>query len=321
MQKPGWLSKSWLNKHKWSIAGRTALVTGVVGTIALLIYRPGWTGFGPDSTKSTEWNPAGQITKTIEVEQSGKTLWDWLSVLGVPFSFALLGVWFQRREQKRSDEQAELEKEIAAANQREEALQAYFDRLSTLLVDKNLIAVADKVKQAKETEGMQPDPAIDEQKELLSAAVDVIRARTLSILRQFGEDGERKSSVIRFLLEAEVISKLNLSLFGVNLSHVNLVGADLCSANLRRANLSSADLRQINLSDANLRRINLSDANLCSTNLSNANLYEANLSGVKNWTEEQLSSAKLCKTQLPEGCNLDPDRDCQELESRVKSNG
>jgi hypothetical protein len=317
MQKPGWLSKSWLNKHKGSIAGGTVLAAGVIGIIALL-YQFSWTGFGPGSTKTTERNAAGQVTKTIEVEQSAKTLWDWLSLLGVPLSLAILGFLFQQREQTRSNQQAELEKEIAAANQREEALQAYFDRLSTLLIDKNLIAVAAKVKQAKETEAAQPDPAIDEQKELLDTAVDVIRARTLSILRQFGEDGERKSSVIRFLIEIEAIEKLNLSLFGVNLSHVNLSGANLCRVNFRRANLSSADLRYVNFSQAYFRRANLSDADLRGTNLRNANLNGADLSRVKNWTEEQLGSAKLCQTQLPEGCNLDPDRDCQELESRVK---
>jgi hypothetical protein len=252
MQKPSWLSKSWLNKHKRSIVGRTALIAGVIGIIALL-YQFSWTGFVPDSTKTTEQNAAGQITKTIEVEQSGKTLWDWLSVLGVPLSLAGLGFWFQQREQKRSAEQAELEKnrveeqaklekEIAAANQREEALQVYFDRLSTLLIDKTLIAVAAKVKQANETEGTQPDPAIDEQKELLDAAVDVIRARTLSILRQFGEDGERKSSVMRFLIEAEAIGKLNLNLGGADLRYVDLIGANLSNANLSKAKFIGANL-------------------------------------------------------------------------------
>jgi uncharacterized protein YjbI with pentapeptide repeats len=386
MQKPGWLSKSWLNKHKRSIAGRTALVAVAFGIIALLyhlLYQWNGSGFGPGSTKTTERNVAGQITKTIEVEQSGKTLWDWLSLLGVPAALAGLGIVFQQREQKRSNQQAELEKEIAAANQREEALQAYFDRLSTLLIDKNLIAVAAKVQKASETRGGQPNPAIDEQKELLSAAVDIIRARTLAILRQFGEDGERKASVLHFLIEAEVIRKLKLNLSsadlsdvnldatlntnnfggrtrlsGVNLSHAHLsrahlsrvllngadlsfadlsytdlnhaqIGfadlnhadlsdADLSSASLNHANLSHANLSSASLSSASLGGANLTSADLRGTNLKGANLNEADLSRVKNWTEEQLSSAKLRQTRLPEGCDLDPDRDCQELESRVK---
>lgn len=316
-----------LNKYKWWIGG--AVLVPVA--IALLIYRPGWTGFGPDTTKSTERNAADQVTKTVEAEQSGKTLWDWMSVLGVPLSLALLGVWFQRREQERvneqvqlererAEQQATLEREIATANQREEALQAYFDRLSTLLIDQNLIAVAARVKKAKETAEAQQDTAIDEQKELLSAAVDVIRARTLSILRQFRADGERKSSVIRFLIEAEAIDKLNLNLSCADLSH-----ADVCHASLGHANLSSAHLNNANLSGANLGGANLGGADFSGADLSSAhlgganlsfamfsgaNLSGANLNGAKNCTEEQLSSARLCRTKLPEGCNLDPDRDC-----------
>ncbi len=265
-----------------------------------------------------------------------------ISVLGVPFSLTILGFWFQQREQKRAGEQAKLEKEIAEVNQGEEALQAYFDRLSTLLADKNLIAVAAKVKKANETAKEQPDPAIEEQRELLYGAVDIIRARTLSILRQFGKDKERKGSVIRFLLEAEVINKLDLNLSYADLSEANfsyidlssvkLGGANLNNANFKDVTLIDADLRCADLSDAilkaNLLRADLSGANLSGADLSNAylkdaylngadlkdaNLSSTDLNGTRGLTEAQLSAAKLCKTQLPAGCNLDPNRDCEEL--------
>jgi uncharacterized protein YjbI with pentapeptide repeats len=336
----------WTKRTLWIGVGSIL----VAEAIALLISQPAWTGFGPDSTKNIERDSTGKITKIVEVEQSGKTLWDLLNVLGVPFSLAILGFWFQQREQKRVDEQAELEKEIAAANQREEALQVYFDRLSTLLIDKNLIAIAAKVKAAEES---QHNIATDEEKEQLNVAVNVIRARTLAILRQFGEDGERKSSVIRFLLEAEVIDKLNLNLSGADLSGSrfsgsrfsgsNLRGADLRGsifigadlseadlsfaklsganffranffrANFFRANLSGSDFSEADLSFAKLSNANLSNANLSGADLSDANLVDANLSFARKLKPEQLAQVMLCKTRLPEGCDLDPNRNCKEL--------
>jgi hypothetical protein len=295
----------------------------VAEAIALLISQPAWTGFGPDSTKNIERDSTGKITKIVEVGQSGKTLWDLMSVLGVPFALTVLGFLFQQREQKRVDEQAKLEREIALANQREEALQVYFDRLSTLLIDKNLIAIATRVKTATAT---------DEDKELLNAAVDVIRARTLSILRQFGEDGERKSSVIQFLIEAEVIDKLNLNLSRANLICVNLLGADLSCTNLLNAKLSratligstliDADLNHAILIDADLRHAILFDAklshaklnhaalidadlrfaNLCFANLSDADLSDADLSDA-DLRDADLSNTNLCGANLS-GTNL-----------------
>lgn len=345
MQKlAGWAKRKKLaqwTKRVLVISGGSALVAGA---ISLLLYKPNWTGFGSDSTKNIERDSVGKVTKIVEVEQSGKTLWDWLTVLGVPLSLAVLGFWLQRHEQKRVGEQTKLERELAEGNQREEALQVYFDRLSTLLIDKNLIAIAAKVKNADKGEENQHNTAIEEDKELLNAAVDVIQARTLSILRQFGEDGERKSSVIQFLLEAEVIDKLNLNLSRANLSGINLSGADFSGANLSRANLRGADLDDANLSGANLFGANLSGANLrlvnfsgadlsgadfsganlCLADFSSANLIYANLSGanlsVANLTDakwlkiEQLDQAKLCETKLPEEFKLDSNRDCKELE-------
>ncbi|MBM0743890.1 pentapeptide repeat-containing protein [Phormidium sp. CLA17] len=195
--------------------------------------------------------------------------------------------------------------------------------------------------------------------ELINAAKDVIRARTLSILRRLGQDGYRKGDVIRFLIEAEVISKLKLNLSdadlgnadlrnihlkdtnlsGADFSKAKLVGADLSGANLSRAylycvllskanlsganlsgaNLSGANLSGANLSGATLNDANLSGANLSGANLSGANLSGANLSGAINWfwTEKQFVAqfvaAKLCKTTLPKGCDLNSNRDCKAL--------
>lgn len=72
-------------------------------------------------------------------------------------------------------------------------------------------------------------------------------------------------------------------------------------------------LQEVNEAGRSLRRIDLRSANLGSANLSNANLSNANLSSIKNWTDAQLSDAKLCRTKLPEGNRLDPNRDCEAL--------
>lgn len=320
-------NQNWIKRHRWWIVS----VILIAGAIILLTYQPSWTGFSADSTTNTERDSTNKVIKTIEVEQSGKTLWDWMSVLGVPLSLAVLGFWFQSREQKRAEQQAKLERELATANQREELLQSYFDRLSTLLIDKKLIASVTS----------------NEDRELLDAAIDVIRARTLSILRQFGEDGERKGSVVRFLVEAEVIEKLKLDLSGVNLHSANLSGVNLRGANLRNANLCNSDLRSSDLSGAKLRGTNFHGANLylavlSDTNLSRADLSEcdlrsvdfhnatlsgtnlngtillgSNLSTSKGLDSGQFTGANpplLCATRLPSDMkHLPADRDCDRL--------
>jgi uncharacterized protein YjbI with pentapeptide repeats len=315
-----------LTKHKLLAGTIAVLVTvGIIVSIKNLA-RFDWTGFGEDTvvTASEERDQQGKLTKTVKITtiQSAKTLWDWLSVLGVPLSLAILGFWFQYLQQKRIDEQeklerdqieqqekfekeraeqkAKLEKEIAEANQREELLQAYFDRLSSLLVDKNLISIATKIENAK-------DSTLDNQKELLDAAKGVVQARTLSILRRFKEDGERKTSVMRFLIEAQVISKLKLNFSGTYLNDTDLSGGDfygidfsdanLNSANLLSANLSKANFSKADLSNANLRGADLRDSSFDGANLSGACLSFANLDGA-NFSAANFSDADLSRVQL-----------------------
>jgi uncharacterized protein YjbI with pentapeptide repeats len=324
----------WLTKRRLLISGIAVLI--VIGTISSHnnVKWLSWTGFGEDAitSKSEEREQQGNLTKTVTTttSQSAKTLWDWLSVLGVPFSLAILGFLLQQLQQKRADQQtrlererieqqekvekeraeqqANLEKEIAEANQREEALQAYFDRLSMLLVDKNLIAIATRIENSRDiSTNVQNQSSIAEQKELFDAAVGVVQARTLSILRRLKEDGERKTNVIRFLIEAKVISKLKLdfsgaylndtdlskgNFHGINFIGANLNGANLFSANLRKANFSKADLR-----NANLRVADLTDSSFDGANLSGACLSFANLDGA-NFSTANFSDADLSRIQL-----------------------
>ena len=211
----------------------------MVAVIAVAPALPGGWGIGSGESIVTtyEIDPQGIAVKTTETKTPtpGKSLWDVLSLAGVPVALALLGKWFQQSQRKQDADEA-----------REEVLQRYFDRISTLLVDKNLMAIANK-----------GDDASLESKELLDASLDVIRARTLSILRRFEEDIDRKSSVVRFLAEAEIISKLKLDLNNANLTATNLTGTNLTGANLTGANLKGASLERANLERDNLRRDNV----------------------------------------------------------------
>jgi len=290
----------------------------------------------------------------------GKTLWDWLSLAGVPMSLAGLGFWLQIQQQQRNEEQLQ-----------EEILQNYYDKVSELLVDKNLLAIAAK-----------GDTTTPEERELLDVSVGVIRARTLATLRRL--DGNRKGSLIRFLTEAKVISKLSLSLKDADLSKakledINLEGTYLESANFSSASLVGARLVNADFYCASLSLSNFDNANLTRTKMARANLYKAtlrrarlvecdisgsdlsfsdlslaNLTGAKlrdtelkhvklrgstlrfaifdgaklmsvdlrdtiGLTKEQLegdSPSFLCRTQLPAGIDIDPNRDCERMERK-----
>jgi hypothetical protein len=183
------------------------LVFGFVLLIGFVAYFhssiwPGGLGIGKEqsvTTRSIETivkDAQGNTTKTVETTKidDGKTLWDWLSLLGVPVSLAVLGYILQQLQQKRAETLAKEQREIAADETKEEVLQVYFDRLSALLVDKNLLVIAAKSYEAAA-----------EEHDLLDSAMDVIRARTLSILRRFENDPER---LFRILCKSKIESFL-----------------------------------------------------------------------------------------------------------------
>ncbi len=291
----------------------------------------GFDGYNQVTTAHTISGPsAGSIVRT-EVYQPGKALWDWLQLLIIPLVLAVIALLFNRAttrtEQKIAAERYEQDKQIASRHyhqdqliakqryeqdqqialdkQREDLLQAYLDRMSELLLEKNL--------RASPSEEVR----------------NVARVRTITVLTQL--DARRIGYVITFLNEAKLMSptfndnavslgsadfhsinwtQANLS--HANLSYANLSLTDLSNANLSRANLyhadiSNANLYHVDLSNASLGKANLSEINLAGADLSQANLYDAdlsdaNLSGAIGTTPEQLATAKSLKgATMPDG--------------------
>ncbi len=205
---------------------------------------------------------------------AGKTLWDWLQLLVVPIILAIGGFWLNQlqksREERTTEQRAENERkvaeqhaqtelDIAQDNQREAALQEYINKMSELLLDRNL---------RESTE---------------DAEIRIIaRVRTLTVLR--GLDAFRKANVLQFLHETGLIDK--------NKRIIDLSGADFSGAHLFGTELSGADLSGTRLFGANLSMANLFDANLSAANLMMADLSDANLNGAK------LTSAPLLKADL-----------------------
>jgi hypothetical protein len=229
-------------------------ITNKIAIILLIAFLIAVVG-GYSGSWYFSWTGLADYTKPPGVTDRGKTLWDWLELLIIPAVLAGGAMWFSRAER-------EAEREIASDRLQEVALQAYLDKMTELLLEKDL----------------RTSEADDE-------ARAVARARTLTVLRQL--DGERRATLLRFLYEAKLINKDDtvVELHMADLSQADLIMDNLSEANLswtslREAYLIEADLSKANLSEADLSRANLIGADLSGANLVRASLSEANLSQI-----------------------------------------
>ncbi len=243
-RKEGWIR----GKYRFVVIAAIVCVCLAGFAVAAYWFKWDWTGF------------SGHIGPNVLQYQPEKTLWDWLSLLGVlaiPVVVAFGAAWFTTQQGKASEAENK-------DNQREAALQSYIDKMSELLLKKGLL-------------GSERDVE----------ARNIARVRTLTVLRNLNP--ARKASVLSFLHESGLLHKDGTAL--------NLKGADFSQTDLSIANLGSdtnvsrswmlehgfyGDLRNINLAGVNLRHallygINLKEANLSEAYLSDANLAEANL--------------------------------------------
>src|SRR6266700_2653255 len=213
----------------------------------------------------------------------GRTLYDWLQLLIIPAVLAIGGYLFNFATSR-------TEREIASDRQREDALQAYINNMSALLLEKNL---------RKSGEG-------DEVR-------NVARVRTLTVLPRL--DKNRKATVLLFLHESgliitgkSIVDLRDADLSGAflrlaNLSEANLRGTNLCGANLSFATLTKADLSLAHLEKADLSYVHLNDATLCFVHLEEANLYATGLRRT-NLRGAYLNGACMDNTFL-QGADLD----------------
>jgi uncharacterized protein YjbI with pentapeptide repeats len=281
-----------------------------------------------DEQQQPRWRPSGwqllwagaalaPLTIAILIGyRYGITLWDWLSILTVPITIGAAVPWLNWLQKRR---ELDIEKERA----QDEALQAYLDRMSDLLIP---------TKERPSLYGSNPPDHFrwsrsrDLERGLLEEDPPdslwiLARARTQTVLPRL--DGDRKARVALFLYESRLIDKLLLrgaDLRGANLREAGLTmadlrGTDLSGADLSGARLINADLRQANLRDSDFRGAalygvdvlepgaKLSEADLSGADLAGAYLNNADLENASGITAEELDqqSAELDGATMPNG--------------------
>ncbi len=221
----------------------TALAVIIILILAPLIafaylYEVKWTGFVQDEFPKSE---------TIEYHQY-KTLWDWLQVVGLPLSIAVLGLWVNYGLKQR-DESRQL-----AASQAD-ALRSYYEILSGLV-----------------TSGQPTDDSA-----LVARRRGLLRAVTLMTLRQVDADG--KSAVVQFLTETNIAGLTHSQHFVQNIiadRHTSndldeytiaLDGADLSYGNYRHVKFDNVSLCGVIFTGCNLDFVSLRGASIDNSDL------------------------------------------------------
>lgn len=227
----------------WRTAMRILLAVGLIVVIAVVItlillgYSFDWTGFN------------SHVGPQAQQYQRAKTLWDWMQLLIVPTVLIIGGALFNRTLDQTN-------RDVAFDKQREDALQAYLDKMTELLLDKS-----------------------SRRSEQNDEVYYVARLRTSTVVRRL--DASRKESLIRFLSESGLMNQgIGNDLKGIDLQKVDLSGANLNKANLSGANLLMANLSRTDLSGADLSRADLRAASMRETILRDADLRGALLCGV-----------------------------------------
>jgi uncharacterized protein YjbI with pentapeptide repeats len=222
----------------------------------------------------------------------GMTLRNWLPIVGALLVSLIiaLGIWGitwqleklenQRAQQaqKLENQRAEAERELAEQRAQDEALQAYLDQMSQLILDRKLLEIE------------QGNPVHEQGDPVHTLA----QARTSTAILRL--DAEHNESVTHFLITSGLSVRTKDSarlLRGSTLSHAKLSGAHLPNADLGDADLSGADLSNALMVNANLIVADLSGADLSDSLLDNADL-------VAHLPNADLSGASLIGTDLSE---------------------
>jgi uncharacterized protein YjbI with pentapeptide repeats len=253
-----------------------------------------------------------------------KMIWDWLKLAGVSTAIALVG-WIVTRRQRERDET------IALEQAQDEALRAYLDQMSNLMVDHKLSNARDKGSKGEPEHNLKQDgkrevskkerlhKRLGEVKKLgkvwtkkakvsLGLAAEepedyiheVARARTAAILLSL--DGYHKRRPLKLVYELGLIDKGEnvLELKNAGLDHADLSELSLRKADLRRADLRASDLSGADLSDSDLSEADLRGADLRRAHLSGTDLTKANLLPYDERDPERLSAHRLKRLNLSE---------------------
>lgn len=262
----------------------------------------------------------------------GKTLWDWLQLLGTlaglgAIAFGIITFNIQRAA----------ERQLETDRAREAALQAYLDRMTNLLLDEGL-------RELPPTPGRDPTRDILSGSSLRAQPQAFARAHTLATLP--GLDSNRQKVILRFLHDSALIrrdskvvtiepfplppspprlailqdaelSGADLSGGDLDLPDVNLHGAKLVDTNLSQLTLRNSDLSNTLLINANLTNSILEFADLCGAQLMNADLRNADLRMTlllnANLSGADLRNAKLGGAKLGDARMLEDYGGCSSL--------
>jgi uncharacterized protein YjbI with pentapeptide repeats len=247
----------------------------VVAFIALA-YRRGWrwTGLAAQRGDGTPAHPP----------LPAKTLWDWLQLLIIPLVLALaafaLNATQADRDRKQEERRVARDRAIAADRARENTLRAYLQQMSDLITRRRLRSA-----------------------DFAGATASSTLARTLTLIALRRLDAERKSLVVQFLVEADLIEttvhwdprdrSASVDSFGERSPKVDLAGADLRGVHMRDvltsygygpkgggfeilgtaldgADLRHADFRGLHLMGVSLTRADLRDADFSGADLNGA---------------------------------------------------
>src|SRR5215204_7665162 len=114
----------------------------------------------------------------------GMTVRDWLDLLVVPLALVVISFLFttqqDQRQQKIENQRAEAERELAVERAQDEALQAYLDQMSGLLLERDL-RTSEKGSEVR----------------------TLARARTLTVLGRL--DPSRKTALMQFLYRSALL--------------------------------------------------------------------------------------------------------------------
>jgi uncharacterized protein YjbI with pentapeptide repeats len=269
-----------------------ALVAAMIGIViwAGYVRWPTYSGFGGGTVKTTTTTTKNG-NKTVEVTkqpQPARKVWDWLGLVGIGSALTLGGLIITRKQRER-------EEAVAIERAQDEALAAYLDQMSNLVVDHELgydqedPAVSPvhylitRLRTTRLWPGSGEDQKVQDEssdRKEQTRLLKVAQARTIAIL--LGLDSEHKRRPLKLVYELGLIKKdgtengAMIELKNAGLDHAYLSELSLSAANLSCADLRVSDLSGDDLSHSDLRLADLRGADLRRANLENADLTGAN---------------------------------------------